>query len=307
MSTHFKRQKQKEAKGRRKIYYVLITVSLVFFIIFLLGLYFWNFTEVLPSADKRDEWGAFGDYMGGILNPIFTFAGLIMLFITILMQREELSTTREMLEEQKNETKAANSTRDKQNDMLELQKFESSFFQMLGFYQTIVGELNVINYRYRRSGKSLGSEVKKVAEEIKGEAVFKELLSQFKNSYNCDFIRFIEVNNSVIAPYYRFLFRFLKMIDQSSINQILKMDFTKTLRSVLTDYQLELLHFNCLLEGHTQFKELFTKYEMFKYYIPTYAKLEDISLDDQAYGGAKFKIMIQSQFDEFVPSVRSKI
>jgi uncharacterized membrane protein len=52
--------------------------------------YFGDF-KIVPAVDK---WGQFGDYIGGVLNPILSFLGLIGLLITIYQNQNELAQTR---------------------------------------------------------------------------------------------------------------------------------------------------------------------------------------------------------------------
>lgn len=45
-------------------------------------LYFYNFQGNL--APNHDAWGQFGDFIGGVLNPTFSFLALIVLLSTIV-------------------------------------------------------------------------------------------------------------------------------------------------------------------------------------------------------------------------------
>ncbi len=56
-------------------------------------LYIVNFRNsgLAPTAS---EWGQFGDYVGGLLNPIFGFSSLLALLYTIRIQSQELRLTR---------------------------------------------------------------------------------------------------------------------------------------------------------------------------------------------------------------------
>lgn len=57
-----------------------------------LTLYFLEFPNSLPN--ERDTWGMFGDFMGGVLNPILSFLALIALLSTLYFQSEELKISR---------------------------------------------------------------------------------------------------------------------------------------------------------------------------------------------------------------------
>ncbi len=49
-------------------------------------------------SDNQTIWGQFGDYFGGVLNPILSFFALIALLFTIKLQSEQLKKSSEELE-----------------------------------------------------------------------------------------------------------------------------------------------------------------------------------------------------------------
>lgn len=85
--------------------------------------------------------GTFGDSFGA-LNALFSglaFAGLI---VTLIMQKDELSMQREELDEAKQELRQQSIEFKKQNKTLKLQRFESTFFNMLNLQETITRNLH---------------------------------------------------------------------------------------------------------------------------------------------------------------------
>lgn len=48
-------------------------------------------------SEHPEHWGQFGDYIGGILNPLVAFAALTLLAISVQLQRTELAATRNEL------------------------------------------------------------------------------------------------------------------------------------------------------------------------------------------------------------------
>ncbi|WP_445355703.1 hypothetical protein ACJJI5_05045 [Microbulbifer sp. EKSA008] len=96
------------------------------------------------SADSG-VWGAFGDFMGGVLNPIFAFMGLIALLLTISMQSEELNNSTKEL---RNSAEALM----EQSKSLERQNFENTFFQLISLHNEIVsGMAKRVGYRDNRT------------------------------------------------------------------------------------------------------------------------------------------------------------
>jgi hypothetical protein len=51
------------------------------------------------SIGDPEAWGLFGDYFGGMLNPVIALAALMALFSSIRIQQKELKDTREQLAE----------------------------------------------------------------------------------------------------------------------------------------------------------------------------------------------------------------
>jgi hypothetical protein len=75
---------------RRWLLGVAITLALV-----VAGVYFAKFGGGLNS--DQQVWGQFGDYVGGLLNPVFAFLALIGFLATLIIQTQELDLTRKEL------------------------------------------------------------------------------------------------------------------------------------------------------------------------------------------------------------------
>jgi hypothetical protein len=69
------------------------------------------------GSGKQEHWGQFGDYVGGVLNPFVALFALIMLIVSVRVQRAELEDTREELK--------------RARDVAHRQLFESQFFGTL--------------------------------------------------------------------------------------------------------------------------------------------------------------------------------
>jgi hypothetical protein len=99
----------------------------------------------LTPADKQEVWGQFGDFLGGILNPLFSIIGLFALLHTIVLQSRELaSSTKEL----KSSAKALK----KQNRHNARQQFDNNLFQLLTLN---ISQANSVTHGYM-SGKSQG-------------------------------------------------------------------------------------------------------------------------------------------------------
>lgn len=75
----------------------------------------------LPLNEKPDAWGQFGDYVGGILNPLISLFTLVVAVSVWKLQKTELLETRRAVEEQ--------------GKTAEQQRREQRFFDLLNLYQ----------------------------------------------------------------------------------------------------------------------------------------------------------------------------
>lgn len=75
-------------------------VCLTWLVASLIGIYIVYFAVVLGQnpAKDADKWGQFGDFFGGILNPLVAFAAFYWLTQSVKLQKKELTETRKALE-----------------------------------------------------------------------------------------------------------------------------------------------------------------------------------------------------------------
>lgn len=78
----------------KNLQYFIITVLIV-----IIGFYTFHFWVILdyPLTKDPKDLGAFGDYIGGILNPFVALGAFTLLSISIRIQQKELSETKEAL------------------------------------------------------------------------------------------------------------------------------------------------------------------------------------------------------------------
>lgn len=116
--------------NKTKRWLLWIAVLAVIAIIAVWGFYFWNFRYSL--SDNQNVWGTFGDFVGGALNPILAFLGLIALLWTIMQNQIELKATHK-------ELRIANEHYDRQ---YELQKNEEKKDDIINVVFYLHGQIN---------------------------------------------------------------------------------------------------------------------------------------------------------------------
>ena len=83
----------------------------------------WNFFAELVS-DKKDDWGTFGDYIGGTVGTVIALFLFLATLEIIHLQKKELKETRDELERSGN-------AQELQAKLFEQQQFETTFFSLI--------------------------------------------------------------------------------------------------------------------------------------------------------------------------------
>ncbi len=257
----------KSKASRKKDSYkneIIIAFVFVAFVV-IVWLSFWCYvdTKVFSSdatiLTHEAARGVFGDKFGAV-NALFSglaFAGIIF---TILLQRKELEYQRE-------ELISTREVFEKQNETLEQQKFESTFFQLLSLFHSIV---NGLDLRKKYDTSNVISQ---------GRDCFKTLYREFKRDV-CDpidpftgritdldttlklYAQFYEKHKSELSHYFRTLYHIYKFLDSSCLNN--KRQYSSIVRAQLSSYEQIFLFYNCLHDhGKDKFKPLIEKYSVF--------------------------------------------
>jgi hypothetical protein len=215
--------------------------------VMLVSAYVWAFNQ-LPSRESPPAWGSFGDYVGGLLNPLVSTFTLIVAVKVWQQQKVELRQTKEALEEQ---AKTA-----------EQQRREQRFFDLLNLYQQALATLEVGGlrgrsaftyqfrdedsdsplYRFTRHGFEKythyfkRNEKGRITRESEEKSVTKERLSASWNSFSPSF-----------DHYFRTIFSILREAEPTLQSDHFR--YVKLLRAQLGRDELVLLGFNSWIDS----------------------------------------------------------
>jgi hypothetical protein len=220
----------------------------------------------------KSGFGEWGDFFGGVLNPILTFLTFMGLLITIILQQSELKQSREEFKGQK--------------ESLENQEFDNKFFQMLNLLNNINDRLVVNIKKEDLKGKDVFEYLKEklyhnintqytqhlyenslyneFEENVKYNSLYEDKFSYFKNEFN-------EFNNkydTTFKYYFINLYQILKYIDTYCHNTKEAKEYTNMIRAQLTKNALILLAYNAIgVQNFTtnQYQLLVEKYEFFEH------------------------------------------
>ncbi len=243
--------------------------------------------------------GVFGDFFGGVLNPILTFLTFLGLIVTIIVQRHDLRLSRieyertaEALTTQSVENTFFN-TLELHNKISENIKFDLSAFGGSAYREKLSSikkfmNANLLGLNYDdtvsaavRTAKNSTqhAETTPVIASItvyEGRAAFQEILkylssdSATPNQIVSRYVQIQEEHNHILGHYFRNLYQVLKMIDrydETIVSWESKKKYASILRAQLSTKELALLFVNCLdnVCDKGQFKNYLIKYKMFEH------------------------------------------
>lgn len=245
-----------------------------------LGAYVVHFAFVHPARISSDpgDWGTLGDYFGGLLNPVVSFATLVVAYAVWKQQKEELKATKEALEEQ---AKTA-----------EQQRQEQRFFDLLALYQATVASITLVGRMSPRneipvqySGKeAIAHFFRSTADSVEPMSVFLRYgfyrngspaprpedfswLDQIPEKLEKQDLLKAWGNDEIASTfdhYFRVLFRVLAESENLLGDQHFK--YVKLLRAQLSRYELTLIGLNLWLdEEGTKMIPLAEKYGVLKH------------------------------------------
>ncbi|HCR9735293.1 TPA: hypothetical protein OPR14_000702 [Citrobacter koseri] len=85
------------------------------------GLYFYNFGNLSHLSGSKEVWGQFGDYVGGVINPLLSFITIILLIKSL---NEQQVANKSLIEETK-----------RQENLENFKKLESRFYNLIDLQQ----------------------------------------------------------------------------------------------------------------------------------------------------------------------------
>lgn len=244
---------------------IIILAILICLILCIGGMFLshWYAERYFEVSNDENPQALLGDSFGAVnaLISAFAFAGVI---VAIFLERKELKLHRKDLSFQQQEFAI-------QNETLQLQRFENTFFNMLTLQQRIVLDLC---YKDEKMGKI-----------VQGRELFffsfEEMVHQVKSSNGQEDIiigmrQYLAVNGlacydncrtpSYFDHYFRHLYTIIKFIDSSELLSFEeKNKYTSMVRATLSRYELVWFFYNGLsIAGNPKFKKLIEKYSLLK-------------------------------------------
>ncbi len=307
ISIPFKKEKISLSEIGRIAMFIIPILVIVFFVIINRG--------DLTSSDL----GTFGDFIGGVANPIFGFLSFIALLYTIVLQSKELELTRKELEETKKEIQRSAEAQELSSKVFQQQQFDSTFFSLL---EQINGSTEVYMKQSSDEGgqnKFLQSIDNPIIYSLKDFDIaiwklYKEnnetrgLIDLFIDSEREQLLKFTQL--SVL------IYQALRLINDSSIND--KKFYSNILRSSLHQDILFTLAINCCRKDISEmekYKNLLEKYAFFEHMPFKLLPDKNYSMilallpfhyQNEAFGKSDYKENLDSYIDDKIKEYDNK-
>jgi hypothetical protein len=229
----------------RALYLLFLAAALAITLVFLVNLF----------TIGTSNFGEWGDFFGGVLNPILTFLTFMGLLITIVIQQTELRESRSELK------RSADALAEQASNM-KRQSFESTFFKMLNTHNGILESIDLVN----DDGKI-----------TRGRDCFVVFYSRLRKSYDKRLAKKYKSNQDLTAlhyaykefwlkhqlelgHYFRFLYNIIRFIKESGYQDG---PYIRLIRAQLSDQELLLIFYNCVASKHGErFKELVEEFAL---------------------------------------------
>jgi len=208
-----------------------------------------------------------GDYTGGVVASTWSLAGLFIIYVAFLGQKQqmiqqklELKYNRFEVRVTRNELEGQKLQMIQQNTTMKQQRFENTFFQMVNLHHQIVNGIDIGETKGRDCFKLLFTTVK---EQFKVKKTFEKKEKLDLESTLQLYLNIYHNNISDFGHYFRNLYTILNFINYSNIND--KRKYSDILRAQLSSHELLLLFFNGLTSyGIDKLKPLMEKYGLLK-------------------------------------------
>lgn len=199
---------------------------------------------------NRESAGQFGDFFGGSLNPFLAFLSFIALLYTIILQTDELATSREELELTRDELAASTDALKTQASYIERQNFESTFFQLVRLHHDIISAMQWGNEAGRAAMKTI---TKDIVDRIRNAG------QESATHYRTEIMRRYGV---VLLHYYKNFV--VLLLHAQTVREEDRVKYADIINAQLSGDELMLLFYHAAYQRTPRMRELFAKHQVLR-------------------------------------------
>jgi len=241
-------------------------------VMFLVSMFQYNFVQTaIPSNGNNDitRFGISGDFFG-FANALFSALAFSTIIVTLWMQKHELrqqrleiDQTQQIMNLQIKEMELQRQEMQDQNESFRIQRFESTFFNMLTLHNQVVAEVT------SNDGKKRGREAfTRFFEELDprfagfefNNKASKRTLDEIVHAYET----WYEENEHHVGHYFRTLYNLFLYVEEHGPTD--KTTYARLARAQLSRGELDFLLVNGLSQnGREKFKRLILQFNLLKH------------------------------------------
>lgn len=280
-----------EAPSPFKLVWVPVIIGFL-----LLSAYFTYF-GIYHSAPpgQPENWGQFGDFLGGLLNPVVGTITIVLLVRTLLaqerairLQTTELALARQDFDLQLEETRASTRALADQHDAIVRQSFEQTFFAWLQSYRQMISGLQdsqgltgqhflseVIAKCKGNRAAMIQTSALMFSDDHSPPRTYDEIVDAYKNGASdtslverfararAAYVISYEKHHSILGPMLRTLYRLIDWVNRSPLSPGEKWHYAAIVRSQLSWPEMMILLYSGCTEQGANFVPLIEKYALF--------------------------------------------
>lgn len=179
-------------------------------------------------------WGQYGNYVGGLVGTLLAYISVKLLNKNL---QEQIIANKELRVSNEDSRKVA-----------ALQQFDSSFSTLIEIYRDCQTDVKKLNQNWAKEYSNNSHD-------------YPQRVKEAVDAY----LKFYEENRSLLASYYRLLYRIMQTIDEANIDDDTKRRYAKIFRCQISEEELILLRYNASTHYGKKMQIYINRYNLLKH------------------------------------------
>lgn len=274
---------EKIVKWSTWLFYMIIPVIFIFL---------WNSYFSLNAEIDSGKLGTFGDFIGGVFGSIWSLCGVLIFYSALKEQREDFKTNKSALAKQtealqmqmeefklqRDELSQSRQVFIEQSKTLKQQRMAAIYFSLLDLYRKIVSGLN--------EQSSSGNYFKEFKEKFFANYTAQSDYGACRQHADEVYSELYYQSKEDLSQYFKIVYRILKVIDKSDLDEAEKFEFVTIFRSQLGENEMFALYYNAHSGHGALFYSYILRFNLLKH-LPALSKVEFSPYVSQASSLAK--------------------
>lgn len=249
-----------------------IGFAIIGFATFIGSIFYFKNGEVFDGSLKinSDKFGDFGSFISGSVGSIWALVSVLLFYVTLRLQRNELALQREELELTRNELKEQKDEMARANVYTVIQQFDNKFFQMITLFNEIRKGISINRavsdpYYIDETGVQFFHRLSiRIWDSFNSnDSIFYSLPERNLERLNLVYQTFYFYQKSILSHYFINLYNIVKIVDENKLLDLeQKKNYIRIIRAQLSQYELVILAYNGMSEFGKNFYPLINKYEL---------------------------------------------